>query len=144
MSIDSRARICKPFKEPRNRFPCLAGRYANPSFRTGPPGHIGWRLAESIHGLLKCLQIRTLLTTQSVHNLPQSVLYHKILPPSMLRPATGQARLHGVLVGSQVGSLCVGQRHRLNMEEDLQMRRHFRPVARLAVPGCLNRPQIPR
>jgi hypothetical protein len=45
-------RICKPFKEPGNWFPCcLAGRYDYPIWRTGPPGYIGWRnrfLAESI------------------------------------------------------------------------------------------------
>jgi hypothetical protein len=39
--IEVRARICKPFKEPRNRFPALrAGRYNNPTCRTGPPGYI--------------------------------------------------------------------------------------------------------
>ncbi len=39
----SRARICKPFMEPRNRFPALAGRYDNPIWRTDPPGYIGRR-----------------------------------------------------------------------------------------------------
>ncbi len=37
------ARICKPFKEARNRFPALAGRYDNPIWRTGPPGYTGSR-----------------------------------------------------------------------------------------------------
>ncbi len=37
------ARICKPFKEPRNRFPtCRAGTIPL-SCQTGPPGYIGWR-----------------------------------------------------------------------------------------------------
>jgi hypothetical protein len=39
----TRARICKPFKEPRNRFPALAGRYDNPIYRTGPTGYKGRR-----------------------------------------------------------------------------------------------------
>ncbi len=38
-----RARICKPFKEPRNQFPALAKRYDNPIYRAGPQGYIGWR-----------------------------------------------------------------------------------------------------
>ncbi len=38
-----RARICKPFKGPRNRFPCLAGRYTNPICRSRTPGYTGWR-----------------------------------------------------------------------------------------------------
>ncbi len=38
-----RARICKPFQGPRNRFLCLAGRYANPICRSRTPGYTGWR-----------------------------------------------------------------------------------------------------
>ncbi len=45
---ESRARICKPFKEPRNRFTGLASRYDNPIWRTSPPGYIVHRLAKSI------------------------------------------------------------------------------------------------
>jgi hypothetical protein len=45
-----RAQICKPFKQPRNRFP------DNPIWRTGPPGGIS--SLESNPGLLKRLQIR--------------------------------------------------------------------------------------
>jgi hypothetical protein len=43
--MSSGARICKPFKEPRNRFPAWrAGRYNNPICRTADlPGNIGWR-----------------------------------------------------------------------------------------------------
>jgi len=54
------AQICKPFKEPRNRF--LAARYDNPIWRIGPPGYIGWQIdsLESIPALLKRLQIRAL------------------------------------------------------------------------------------
>jgi hypothetical protein len=36
----TRARICKPFNEPRNRFPTWRAGMTN---RTGPPGYIGWR-----------------------------------------------------------------------------------------------------
>jgi hypothetical protein len=40
----TRARICKPFKEPRNQFSAyLTGLYDNPICSTGPPGYIGWR-----------------------------------------------------------------------------------------------------
>jgi hypothetical protein len=64
-------------------------------------------------GPFKRLQIRALLTTQPVryHSLSYwSVLYHKLPPPSMLRPATSQARLHGVLGWkSSWKSMCVGQ-----------------------------------
>jgi hypothetical protein len=35
-----RARICKPFKEPRNQFPAWRARTTTPFCRTGPPG---WR-----------------------------------------------------------------------------------------------------
>ncbi len=38
------------------------------------------------------------ITTQSIqYHRPQPVRYHKLPPPSRLRPATSQARLHGVL-----------------------------------------------
>jgi hypothetical protein len=37
------ARICKPFNEPKYRFPGLVGRYHNCICRTRPPGYIGWR-----------------------------------------------------------------------------------------------------
>ncbi len=36
-----RARICKPFKEPRIDSQS-GGRYDNPIRRTGLPGYIGW------------------------------------------------------------------------------------------------------
>ncbi len=41
----TRARICRPFKEPRYRLPAWrpAGRYENHVGRTGPPGYMGWR-----------------------------------------------------------------------------------------------------
>ncbi len=39
-----RARICRPFKEPRNRFRAWRnGTTTSPIFRTGPPGYICWR-----------------------------------------------------------------------------------------------------
>ncbi len=76
-----RARICKPFKKPRNRFPAWyrppepvfgdllrspridsqsGGRYDNPICPTGPTGTIGGEIdsSESIPGLHKSLQIR--------------------------------------------------------------------------------------
>jgi hypothetical protein len=40
---NTRARICRPFKEPRNRFPALRAGNDNPICRAGPPGYIGWR-----------------------------------------------------------------------------------------------------
>ncbi len=39
----ARARICKPFKEPRNRFSAWRAGTSNPVFRTGSPDYIGWR-----------------------------------------------------------------------------------------------------
>ncbi len=36
-SIQTRARTCRPFREPRNRFPAWRGRYDNPTYRTHPP-----------------------------------------------------------------------------------------------------------
>ncbi len=38
---DYKARICKPFKAPKNRIESQP--YDNPIWRTGPPGYIGWR-----------------------------------------------------------------------------------------------------
>ncbi len=43
------AGICKPFKDPRNPIPSLAGRYDNQVWRTGPPDYIGWR--NRFHGI---------------------------------------------------------------------------------------------
>ncbi len=37
-----RARICKNFKGPRNRFPALRASRTTLFLRTGPPGYIGW------------------------------------------------------------------------------------------------------
>ncbi len=44
-AIEPRKRFTepKPFKEPRKRFPALAGQDVNPIWRTGPPDCIGWR-----------------------------------------------------------------------------------------------------
>ncbi len=89
----SRARICKPFKEPKNRTPWidsqLAGRYDNPFWRIGPPGYIGRRnrflgidSLGSIPGLLKRLQIRGLPTTVPVSNPdPDPPGTHVLRPP---------------------------------------------------------------
>jgi hypothetical protein len=61
----TRARICKPFKEPRNRFRAWrAGNVRQSICRTGPPSYIGAGgiySSESIPGLLKHLQIRALM-----------------------------------------------------------------------------------
>jgi hypothetical protein len=55
-----RARICKHFKEPRNRFPAWrAG--TTTLFVAG-----GIDSSESISGLLKCLQVRALALTMQV------------------------------------------------------------------------------
>ncbi len=64
------AQICRPFKEPRESIPSLAGRYDNPIWRTGPPGYIGWR--KSIPGLLQRLQIRA--SSCVILPLPQEYL----------------------------------------------------------------------
>ncbi len=54
-----RARICRSFKEPRNRF--LAWRAGRQAYLTHLPARLHW-LAESIPGLLKRLQIRAQAT----------------------------------------------------------------------------------
>jgi hypothetical protein len=53
-----RAHICKPFKEPRNRFPAC-GPVTQP-YLPYRPARLR-RLAESIPGLLKRLQIRAMV-----------------------------------------------------------------------------------
>ncbi len=61
LGLASWARICKPFKEPKNRFPAWrSGTTILFDWRTGPPGYIKNRLAESIswNRCLKRLQIR--------------------------------------------------------------------------------------
>ncbi len=57
------------FKEPRNRFPAWRVGNDNPTYRTGPPGYIGWRIefSESIpSGLHKRLQIRVHYSAKNV------------------------------------------------------------------------------
>jgi hypothetical protein len=55
---EPRGRICKPFKEPMESTPSLAGPCNNPIWPTGMPGYIILhRLAESIPGFLKRIQI---------------------------------------------------------------------------------------
>ncbi len=57
---NSRARICRPFKEPRNRFPAWRG--GTTIIFVVPARQATWasgiNFSESIPGLLKCLQIR--------------------------------------------------------------------------------------
>jgi hypothetical protein len=59
-NIGSRARICKPFKGPRNRFPAWRAGMTAQFVASWPVSYIGWRnrCSESIPGLLKRLQIR--------------------------------------------------------------------------------------
>ncbi len=63
-----RARICKPFKETRNRFP--AWRAGTTTLFVVLARHStlagGIDSSESIPGLLKCLQIRALALTMQV------------------------------------------------------------------------------
>ncbi len=56
----TRARICKPFKEPRNQFPAWWAGVRQP-YLTYRPARLH-RLAESIPGFLKHLQIRALVS----------------------------------------------------------------------------------
>ncbi len=44
LNNSTRARICRPFKVPRNRFPAWRAGTKTPFSRTGLPGYIGWRL----------------------------------------------------------------------------------------------------
>ncbi len=55
-----RARICKPFKEPRIRFPAWRVGSVRQPYLSYRPARLH-RLAESIPGLLKSLQIRALV-----------------------------------------------------------------------------------
>jgi hypothetical protein len=56
-----------------------AGRYDNPICRTGPPGYILHRLAESIPGLLKRLQIRALVYTTEDCTQKDSIQEYKLV-----------------------------------------------------------------
>ncbi len=69
------ARICKPFKEPRNWFPAWRACATTPFCRTGPPGYIGWRnwfLGIDSYRLLQRLQIRA-LGMKILYTPPQSI-----------------------------------------------------------------------
>ncbi len=53
-----------------------------------------WRSVRQLAGYMR---MDSTWGDNTVCMVPQSVRYRKLLPPSMLRPAASQARLHGVL-----------------------------------------------
>ncbi len=83
--------ICKPFKEPRNRFPARwAGRQPYLTY-TGPPGYIGWRN-----------RFKTFTNTGSVWPLRQIGLLYRLA-----RLGIDSWAYKGLRIRAQAGSLIV-------------------------------------